>query len=644
MTEFETWVDSDDDDDELDTIGREDSPFQDLLPGEDEDDPLGTRIDEGTEDFVRWFQKRTGVSDPDPQRDATIWGSRHAVYPVDAVRRRRGEKKYVVYRLLPDARRPGHEDYVPKHDTEGDDDDDDDDDELSGLASLRPGWHGLVDLDSPNDPEMRALRLREARGWGRRVKGMLQTRYREAVWRSYQEVGRDRLSVLSTAASRVPDPRRHRVLIGSNGGGGGGDEQEALRLLKTFDVDTRLRDTARGILFVRRHPSTTKALKSAKQTASSHGSGRRHYAVYVGDILRRSSSKASQLQIGMVGREAKRDAWVKSTVDPKNVLLRPRVGRPTTTNTLHKAAAAKTRTTSIDLRTLPVFSSVHWSLTLPAAANKTPKLYRIGSTDVLLAKLLGLHTKVERRAVLDDATNFFARRFGVDMRGQQQQKHAKHATTTTNSKSGRLVNERVGAVMVAYRTTTTTTTKAYGPAAVHTAEGHLASDHHGPDGANTVRPANPGGDILGNGRVTYTNPSATTRVTEFGWMLRPTESKGLVLTDALADGSIVLMPRGEMLVTGFWVVQRPHAPPALLRFQSAGPSYTQAERLVGGGRGGSGTIQHVTTIDMDVYDMLHDAGRRPGQGVGRARTHIVRSSSSSSSDRIHVRTVVALRH
>jgi hypothetical protein len=88
------------------------------------------------------------------------------------------------------------------------------------------------------------------------------------------------------------------------------------------------------------------------------------------------------------------------------------------------------------------------------------------------------------------------------------------------------------------------------------------------------------------------------------------KSKGPVAF-AATQTSTLSLPRGGMLATGFWVLERPEAPPVLLRFQSARVPTVTARKLPGGG------IRHEIRSRWDLYDMAQDSGMRPTRGVGQ---------------------------
>ena len=97
-------------------------------------------------------------------------------------------------------------------------------------------------------------------------------------------------------------------------------------------------------------------------------------------------------------------------------------------------------------------------------------------------------------------------------------------------------------------------------------------------------------------------------VMEVGWMVRPTAEAGLELPKRQASR----LPRGGVLNTGFWMIHRPNAAPALLRFQSSKVPEVSFEKAKGGG------FRHISTNFYTVTDMAHDAAARPYKGVGSA--------------------------
>ena len=78
-----------------------------------------------------------------------------------------------------------------------------------------------------------------------------------------------------------------------------------------------------------------------------------------------------------------------------------------------------------------------------------------------------------------------------------------------------------------------------------------------------------------------------------------------------------------------------------MHFQSAEPSTTTANRLT------SGSVAKYTTMNLVIYDMLHNIEKDPTRAVGRAQTIIGQEvfrdgHQKKSSASMH--TILAMRH
>jgi len=265
------------------------------------------------------------------------------------------------------------------------------------------------------------------------------------------------------------------------------------------------------------------------------------------------------------------------------------------------ATALSGNTHRFDPLIIPVFSSVQWRYRL-AFAKKShaakPVRYQIDRPGVaeFLSTQLGMKSVAQQKSVELDAMAFFKQHFDINFSAKTS--HPPRATMRPYINKSSFIP------------------------VVLEAEGHLGSWF-----ASSAKPSVPSikDDAIGNGRIAYWDTMGRTSVSEVGWVARA---------------------NGATYITGFWMIRRPGAAPALLRFQSASPTHTRAEKNAAG-------IRHVTTIDTDVYDILHDAQTRPRQGIGRARTEIViervpRSTVDDISVGAHwvmkTHTIVAMRH
>jgi hypothetical protein len=259
---------------------------------------------------------------------------------------------------------------------------------------------------------------------------------------------------------------------------------------------------------------------------------------------------------------------------------------------------------------IPVFSHAKWVISgapldspdLPgshsAAATekkRAPAYYRRGN-DQFMAAHMKMRSAESRVSAEQDAIRFFRNRFGLDF--------SKESGATIDPKTGTIAHANLPLVFEPYTVCQNLSSR------LQAVEGHL--------GAASVAPSSRHhADMIGNGyhRFGAGADAEGTSIAEAGWMVRPTSPKGVVLGSA---GSRATLPRGGILATGFWIVDRPNAAPALLRFQSARVPVVQIKKLPGANGGGGGGVQHVSTNFYHVADMTHDGGARPYKGIGSA--------------------------
>ncbi len=261
---------------------------------------------------------------------------------------------------------------------------------------------------------------------------------------------------------------------------------------------------------------------------------------------------------------------------------------------------------------LPVYSSVEWKF----EGLKGSGLYKNEqkNIDKLLSEKLGLKNAFDQTAAKLDAIHFFRDHFGVD-----------------TSNFDEMTKDDV--TLIPYSVTKHVSSR------VTQAEGHLGSWFVSKKLGN-----------LGNGRVFYHNKETENKdgsrfrttpgkVTEIGWMLRTSNPDGLQLSENR------ILNKGDQLVSGYWIIERPGAIPSLMHFQSAEPSKTIATRFA------SGAVGKFTTMNLDIYDMLHNIEKDPTRAVGRAQTII--SQKLFKADPHHqqqhksnasMHTILAMRH
>lgn len=491
------------------------------------------------------------------------------------------EQRQYVKHSVPDVVRPGKE----FNTGEDDDSEDDEDDFATHFLRHKSAFHSLFDFDYPSNPEHKHQPSADDF-----LKNALASRYADSVRRSSREALNER--------SDLDDPRRHGAVLRYPG-----PEKDDYHILETYNVESRLRDASRGMLFLKARADMSSSLQKVSRKALDHKRGQ--YGFYVNDMFHRFQADRPE-------SSSKISHYPEETINLETVSLRNRVGRQKRVPAFRgdDSGISYFQKTSLNL---PVYSSVEWEF----SNRKNSGLYKNEQKNMnrLLSEKLGLKKASDQLQAKNDAIQFFKDHFGLDV----------------NSFDG----SDTSVTMIPYSITKDVHSR------VNQAEGHLASWF-----TSESKLGN-----LGNGRVYYRNEESenkdgsATRTTpgnvlEVGWMIRASKPSGLLLSENR------ILPKGEQLVTGYWVIERPSAIPSLMHFQSAGASLTTATRRP------SGTITKITSMDLDVYDMLHDIERRPSQGVGRARTIIVQemlneddeSHGGGPQTTARMNTILAMRH
>lgn len=495
--------------------------------------------------------------------------------------------------------------------------------------TLETNLDGLFGTNTMTDPEMRrALRATtQATRGGEAVR--FSTRGGDAV-RLPQDVALKLTRRFLDAERRALDHEEMQVAAGdldaavpSPTRSARGTASDPRRIARVFDHETRANDMAHATRFFAESAGAYRALRDSVATANA--TGRRQYGDYARDLLARVQARIDHAHgdededahgdgrghregRGGEHREGGAAAIVGARVghaaphEAMGALRRFREARGGAAADAEGGAGGAPD--SVHPGDVPVFSRAAWSIPPPPAG---AQYYARGNAHFLSARLRIAGDRLLRETERD-AVRFFAQRFGVDFAGAR-----------TDPETGARRHPSLPAVLEPY-------TAAAGR--LQYAEGHLSSPE---------RPRNPAAaDPLGNGLLAY-GARDEGGVAEVGWMLRPTSREGLPLRrqgDAKDEVRLaeVRLPKGAMLSTGFWVVDRPGAPPALLRFQSSSPPRV---RSLGAAQGGV-----EVTSRYDVYDMGHNAALWPAKGVGRAVSTIRRNRTG----RHRSRTSVTVHH
>lgn len=517
-------------------------------------------------------------------------------------------------------KRRGLSDWVKKHDPRARDEDVYDPDEghlidlgeeddEDGSGAFNPGrmsqnLDGPFDMDDINQDEMRrAMELQAQSRLGGAIREpalppkavrKLVRRFRAAQARAIDGEARAAKGLMGANRSLLtPSVSAKRWA------------SDRARIARVFDPHTRVNDMERALGFFATHSDDLQLLKRTAQEAGL--AARAQFGDYAGDIVRRVGQqlqRQNKAKSSTKGRKIKR----KPTAElGAAVASRRQVGR--SMRRMPPAPAAGRSKGGYSALDVPVFSRASWTIghasggssgeddeedeeaaLSGAAVAKSPDYHLLGNARFLAARL-GLKSASSQRSAERDAIRFFKRRFGLDFTPESGAKR--------NASTGVIAHASLPAAMKPY------TVSGELDSRVTVAEGHLAS-------ANDPCP-----DPVGNGVRLYAKDgdAGRTSVAEAGWLVHPTTREGLKIQRD--NGTQLLLPRGSILATGFWILHRPAAPPALLRFQSSGPPQVIGQKLKDKASKDHG-VSHETTSRWDVYDMAHDAGTRPGKGVGRA--------------------------
>lgn len=524
--------------------------------------------------------------------------------------------------LLSDIVRPGGKRGQGLFDHDKDDDDDEDetgffelsDDEGTGksaavsqfLVDNRDGAFGLGDVNSPEIQHT----LAAGKSLPPYAIKTLSRRFKRAQARA--------MEVEATAAKGL----KHLMPSAS----AARYANDKTRIVRVFDAGTRVRDMERAMGFYRTNADACEELEKSIQTSGA--SGRRQFGDHAKDVQRRV--KISRLAQDRDWSTPEAGGRIKKTSTQTVGSSRRHVGRNMPRNRAFSRNRSSLR--GIGPLDIPVFSRASWEIHGEKKGkydddddedddNNNGTYYDLGNGQFLAAKL-GLQSKKSQAMARDDAAAFFKRRFGLDFN-----------TSATGAKmdpdTGSVAHASLPLVMEAYSVAGNLT------AQVRVAEGHLASSDDGNK------------DHLGNGLRLYAadrNLVEMTSVSEAGWRVRNTSKQAVPLAGARQAG--LMLPRGSLLATGFWVLERPQAAPVLLRFQSSGPAAVKTTRAARAAhepetrRG----LTHEVTARWDVYDMAHDAVSRPTKGIGRAVSVIHMTQRRDGSTEQKSRTLLTIHH
>ena len=462
-------------------------------------------------------------------------------------------------------------------DTGVESEDDEDRDLMSTIDDYKNPLFTLFDLDHPESDEQKNRRNLHQKHFENSKSPFS---LKDALTRRYAKAVRRSSMEAMNEQSHLNDPRRHGEVLRY------APEKDNYHILNTFDISARLRDGQRGLKFLQSRPGIMDSLSKVSQKAFNHKRGQ--YGFYVKDIFDRLQSIENVPSASREPLNNNQLAVIKNhNRNRRNLDL------------------SSFQRTSLEL---PVYSSVEWRF----KSLKGSGLYKNEqkNIDKLLSEKLGLKNASDQAAAKLDAIHFFRDRFGVDTNNFDEM-------------------TREDVTLIPYSVTKHVQSR------VTQAEGHLGSWFVSKKLGN-----------LGNGRVFYQNKETENKdgsrirtspgnVTEIGWMLRTSNPKGLRLSKNR------ILSKGDQLVSGYWIIERPGAIPALMHFQSAEPSQTTANRLT------SGAVAKYTTMNLDIYDMLHDIEKDPTRAVGRAQTIIGQEvfrdgHQEKSSASMH--TILAMRH
>jgi len=565
---------------------------------------------------------------------------------------------------------------------------------LGGLGPRSQNLDGVFRLNDINDPEMRqALAYKAAMGGDKlppQVVVSLCRRFNQAEDRAIQHETR-----LFRQQSRylVPSYAARRLSRNAN-----------RRVLRVFDVSTRVRDTARAMSFFASQPNAIDGLTKTIRTAETNR--RKQYGDFLCDILARvkagkagSKAKPSPTgladplraripaldpQIGQSFREGIASISASlGTPPPRPGPREPWFGfRSRGEAPSVSAAASATDAGGFPALDIPVFSRAWWIISsnkqdlsrgfhasqavgvadggdddddddddimdeyesildpdqvaAKTTQQETPassSYFERGNQD-FLASRMGLHKNKQQKQAERDAIQFFHRRFGLDFTADSGAKR--------DPKTMAIHHANLPLVLEPY----TVSTDGDRTSVIQLAEGHLGSASGPPNGS----------DPLGNGLRVYvreesghTPTAARTSVSEAGWMVRNNSKDDIALTSvkrmqmSAKSGRqavpTLVMPRGGMLATGFWVLERPDATPVLLRFQSARVPAVTARKLPNGNG-----IRHVITSRWDIYDMAHDSANRPNRAVGQGTSILKIDWPRGKKKTETCRTMVTIHH
>lgn len=513
---------------------------------------------------------------------------------------------------------------------------------------------GLIDLDGMGDPEMQEALAYTSRGMVPRTAARgLCRRFDKAQKRAMRHESKtfdDRTVFLQTL----------RVATTLKAG-----HARNARIASLFSPSVRIRDLERAIVFFRENTDAMSELDHAIKTAPH--SERQHYADFLQDLWDRIHTSTDRIQ-------SHRDSSASSSSPTPRIgdRLQPRVGHATNRRRHRRherdnAVAWRHRPRgagTVPVLELPVLSRAWWSIgpkriggsdnggddgghardslspsgsgvyaqeeenadadnddawiwgkpnQTTATANTRsetsgsnkhrPGYFEPGNT-LFLGARLGMRTEGAQRRAEADAILFFYRRFGLNFGPKSGAKR--------DQSTGRISHAKLPLILEPY------TVSARLVPRIELAEGHLSSATHPPGGT---------ADPLGNGLRRYLRDgeSEQTSVAEAGWLVRNTSNKPVPIPNSNNNNSTGvqwMLPKGGILATGFWLLERPDAPPALLRFQSSRPPLVRKRALTAPNTRTKQTIGvcHEILSQWDVYDMAHNAAHRPTMAIGKAAT------------------------
>lgn len=475
---------------------------------------------------------------------------------------------------------------------------------VSAIDLIDINVHGLTDMQSMNDQEMESALQTSRSALPEEVAVRLAQRFELAQDRALQSDqqtfgGKNPMMLPSYVAEKLSAAPRY---VG-----------------RAFDQQTRTNDSERAIDFYRSNPHHLDELLQSASKADANE--RSQYGDHVRDLIARIEMRLNDPSNPRpVSASISRDP-----LHPLNIPVLSRakwLTRTTTTTTSSSIGDDFSDGGGVDVEEEEEEATTKYR----HESSKQPAYYRRGNAE-FLASHLNMHSARSRLSAEEDAVRFFKNQFGLDF--------SRESGATIDPKTRMRKHATLPAVLEPY-----TVSGSGIDSRLQMIEGHL--------GSSSAR-QHDGGDAIGNGyeRFGAESGSDATSVLEAGWMVRPTSEDGLELRrqnggqssagSSSSSSSRSRLSRGGILNTGIWVLHRPDAAPALLRFQSSRTPMVSLKKIPGAGGDG---FRHTSTNFYNVSDMAHDANARPLKGIGSALSVV--SIDHSKRKRVRAQTWVTL--